>query len=71
MRVAALAVEQRPAEFVFQELDGAGERGLRDMALLGRAREIELLADREKVAHLLHFHGGRLAFPAAYWFAAP
>ena len=56
VRVGALAVEQRPAKLLLELLDGAGQRGLRDVAALGRAREIQLLAEREEVADLMHFH---------------
>jgi hypothetical protein len=57
VRVVALAAEQRPAQLVLQALDGAGERRLRDVAGLGRAREVQRLADGQEVADLMHFHG--------------
>ena len=43
--VAALAREQQPAELVLELLDGAGQRRLGDVALLGGAREVQRLAD--------------------------
>src|SRR3990167_2548347 len=58
MRVVALPAEQRAAQLVLQPLDGARQRRLRDVARLGRAGEIQSLANREKVADLMHFHGG-------------
>ena len=38
VRVGALAMEQRAAELLLEQLDGPGERGLRDVAALGGAR---------------------------------
>ncbi len=62
MRIAALAVEQRAAELMLKLLDGARQRRLADVALLGGAREVQRLAEREKVTDLMEFHGGnRLA----------
>jgi hypothetical protein len=58
MGVVALAAKQRPAQLVLQRLDGARQRRLRDMACLGRPREVQGLADRKEVADLMHFHGG-------------
>jgi hypothetical protein len=52
----ALAAEQEPAQLLLELLDGAGERRLGDVALLGGAREVERLADREEIADLVHFH---------------
>ena len=54
--VGALAVKQRAAKLFFQLLDGAGQRGLRNVGALRRAREVQLLAQREEVANLMHFH---------------
>ena len=53
----ALAPEQIAAKLAFELADGAGERGLGDVALLGGAREIERARHREEVADLVHFHG--------------
>ena len=55
--VVALAAKQRAAQFVLQRLDGTRQRRLRDVARLGRAREVQGLANREEVADLMHFHG--------------
>ena len=52
-----LAPEQIAAELALELADGAGERGLGDVALLGGAREIERARHREEVADLMHFHG--------------
>src|SRR5262249_6501248 len=60
MGVVALAAEQRPAQFVLQPLDGARQRGLRDIAGLGRPREVQGLADGQEIPDLMHFHGGSL-----------
>ena len=57
MRVAALAVEQRPAQLMLELLDRAGQRRLADVALLGGAREIERARQGDEIADLLHFHG--------------
>ena len=56
VRVLPLAVEQHPAELAFEQLDGPRQRRLRHVAGLGRAREVELLAQSQKVADLVHFH---------------
>jgi len=56
LRRGAFALEQIAAELGFELLDGAGQRGLGDVALVGRAREIQDAADREEVAYLVHFH---------------
>ena len=55
--VVALAAEQRAAQLVLEPLDGAGQRRLRDVAGLGRAREVQRLADGQEIADLMHFHG--------------
>src|SRR5437016_1849148 len=57
MREMALAMEKRPAELALQLLDGARERGLRDVGLLRGAREVQFLCDGEKITDLVHFHG--------------
>src|SRR6516164_1582516 len=61
MRSRPLAVEQEAAELVLQELDGARERRLRHVAFLGRAGEIQLLAQGEEIPDLMHFHGDNLS----------
>src|SRR5438445_3730561 len=60
MRIGAFAMKQRAAQLVLQRLDGARERGLRDAAMLRRAREIQFLAQAEKIADLMQFHGVHL-----------
>jgi hypothetical protein len=52
----ALAAKQRSAELLFEELDGARQGGLRHIALLAGAGEIQLLGQREEVSNLMHFH---------------
>jgi hypothetical protein len=42
----------------FQLLNRARERGLRDVALFRRAREVQFLRDGKKITDLMHFHGG-------------
>src|SRR5215813_2965728 len=56
-----LAMEQEPAELVLQQLDGARERRLRHVAFLGRAGEVQLLAQGEEIPDLMHFHGDNLS----------
>src|SRR5229473_7128940 len=56
MRPRAFAVEHRPAELLLEQLDRARQRGLRNVAPLRRAGEIQLLRDRYKIADLMHFH---------------
>ena len=57
LRGGALTAKQVAAEFCFQLLDGPRQRRLRDVALVGGAREIEYPRDREEVANLMHLHG--------------
>src|SRR5262249_34071158 len=54
--VGALAMEQRAAKLIFERFDRTRERGLRDTAALGGAGEVQLLAEREKIADLMQFH---------------
>jgi hypothetical protein len=56
MCVGALAMKQLPAQLLFQHFDGTGQGGLRDIAPLGGAREIQQVRDRKKIANLMHFH---------------
>jgi hypothetical protein len=58
--VAALAPEQRPTELVLQHLNRARQRRLRDVALVGGAREVQLPGDRQEIANLMHFHDKHL-----------
>lgn len=53
---AALTVEERPAEFILEKFDCARQRGLRDIALLGRPGEIQLLGDGQEVSDLADLH---------------
>jgi len=65
MRVRALATKQETAQFSFQLLDGAGQRGLSDTQLLGGLREVEAPRSCEEVTDLMHFHVG-LPVPGPY-----
>jgi trans-2,3-dihydro-3-hydroxyanthranilate isomerase len=49
----ALAPEQRPAEFLFELFDRAGQGRLRDVATLGSAVEVQRLGDSKKIADLV------------------
>jgi hypothetical protein len=49
-------MEQLTAKFFLQEPDRACQGGLRNIALFGGSREIELGGDREKIPDLMHFH---------------
>ena len=53
------AAEQIAAKLAFELTDGAGERGLCDIAFLGGAREIERPRYSEEVADLMHFHADK------------
>src|SRR6516165_2657420 len=53
---AALAVDQRSPKLLFELLDRASERRLRDVAPLSGPREVQRLAKRNKVADLVQFH---------------
>ena len=57
LRGGALAAKQVAAEFGFQLLDGPRQRRLRDVALVGGAREVEYTRNRKEVANLMHLHG--------------
>src|SRR6516164_2602676 len=58
MREMAFAVKKRAAQFSLQLLNCTRERGLRDVALFGRAREIQFLRDGKKITDLVHLHTG-------------
>jgi hypothetical protein len=65
VRVCPLPMEERAAELFLQQLDRTGERGLRHVAALRGAREIQMLAHGKEVPDLVHFHRTlpvRLAF---------
>ena len=51
-----LATKQIAAEFGLELLDGARQRRLRHVAVIGRAREIQRARYREEISHLVHFH---------------
>ena len=57
LRGGPLAAKQIAAEFGFELLDGPRQRRLRDVALVGGAREVEHARNREEVANLMHLHG--------------
>ena len=57
--VCPLAIYEGAAELLLEKLDGPGERRLGDIASLGRPGEVELLAEGEEIADLMHLHGGR------------
>ena len=57
LRGGPLAAKQVAAEFGLQLLDGPRQRRLRDVALVGGAREVEHARNREEVANLMHLHG--------------
>jgi hypothetical protein len=58
MREMAFTVKKRTAKLSLQLLNRTRQRGLRNVALFSRAREIQFLGDRKKVADLVHFHTG-------------
>jgi hypothetical protein len=49
-------VEERSTELFLEHLDRPRQRGLRDPTALCGAREMKLIAQREKVADLMHLH---------------
>src|SRR5262249_41987198 len=53
---AALTSDQQPPELLFEFLDRARERGLRHVALLRGAREVQRLAKGKKISDLIQFH---------------
>ena len=55
------ALEQHGADLLLQLLDLMRQRRLRDVKLLGRAREAARLRDREKIPDVTQFH---LVLPA-------
>jgi hypothetical protein len=54
--VTGLPLEQRPAEFVLQMLDGARQRRLRHVAFRRRAREVARARDGQEVSELVELH---------------
>src|SRR5262245_39556740 len=55
-RDEGLTLKKRAAKFLLQRDNGIGQRGLGNAAAFGRAGEITLLAERQKVADLVHLH---------------
>src|SRR5262245_17288322 len=55
-RDKGLALKKRATKFLLQRDNGIGQRGLGNAAAFGRAGETTLLAQRQKVADLLHLH---------------
>jgi len=53
---AVAALKQSGADFVFERLDLGGQRWLRDVQALGRAREAALFRNSDKVPELPQFH---------------
>ena len=63
VRRFALAVKEQSSKLLLEKLDGARQRGLRHIAPLACASEIQLLGHPEEITHLMHFHdnlSGRL-----------
>src|SRR5271166_1377774 len=56
VRRFSLAVEKQPSKLLLEKFDGARQGGLRHIAPLGCAREIQLLGHREEITNLVHFH---------------
>src|SRR6516164_3299295 len=57
-RDEGLALKKRAAKFLLQPDNGIGQRGLGNAATFGRAGKTTLLAQRQKVADLLHLRVG-------------
>src|SRR6516162_8329492 len=53
--------KQVAAQLALELLDRAGQRGLRDVALLGCLGEIELAHRRQEISDLMHFHSSNLS----------
>jgi hypothetical protein len=58
---AALAADKQPPEFLFELLDCAGERGLRDVASFCRPRKVQRLAQGKEVSDLIELHARTVA----------
>ena len=56
LRRRPFAAEQVAAEFGLELLDRARQRGLRYIAVVGGAREIQRARHRQEISHLMHFH---------------
>ena len=57
MGEVALAAEQQAADLVLELLDGAAQGGLGDIAGFRRPREVQGLADRQKIPDVMQVHG--------------
>jgi hypothetical protein len=57
MGLAALSVEQRASEFLFEQSDRPRQSRLGYFATLRRSREIEFLDKGPKISNLAHFQG--------------
>src|SRR6266404_5797897 len=58
MRLGTLAMEKRSTELFLKLLDRTRDRRLRGFAAFGGTREVQYVGDCEKIANLMHFHGG-------------
>jgi hypothetical protein len=56
-RDRGFAFKKRAAQLLFEPDDGVGQRRLGDTAASSCSRETALLAEREKIANSVHFHG--------------
>ena len=56
MSVISLAVKESPAKFFLEQADRARQRRLRDVAAARGPGEVQFLAERAEIDHLLHFH---------------
>jgi hypothetical protein len=63
VRQLALAAQQQAAEFLFELLNGTGQRRLQHVALFRGAGEIQRVRDCQKIADLMHFHAPAVPFP--------
>jgi hypothetical protein len=61
MGEAALAADKQPPELLFELLDRAGERGLRDVAPFCRPRKVQRLAQGKEVSDLIELHARTVA----------
>src|SRR5215831_17664581 len=57
MSVTMLPSKKLATEFELEHFYGAGQRGLRHVALLRRAREVQFTGNGKKIADLVHLHG--------------
>ena len=64
MGALALAADQQSTKLLLELLNRAGEGGLRDVASFRRAREIQRLAQGEKISDLIELHPHTIGAPA-------